>query len=296
MIKALEVPADVNLAAFSRYLNANGLAHRIAEEGVNQVVWVANEQQAVVVNEVFRRFTAGELDLDGGVEFDVAAPRVTSRLSMVMQRYPLTLILIAVNIVLFPVGMNVAEGNLGLLFHKMVFLKMEEVNGQLYFTSLAHTLSSGEVWRIVTPMFIHFSWLHIVFNLLWIWEIGRRIEMINGALLLLVVVFFSSAVSNFTQFFMSGPGLFGGMSGVVFGLLAHSLIWSRMVPTRSMAVPNGIYIFMFAYLAIGFTGAIDLLGMGKLANGAHLGGLIGGLITGAIAGLVARRRQPPPPR
>ena len=91
---------------------------------------------------------------------------------------------------------------------------------------------------------------------------------------------------------MSGPGLFGGMSGVVFGLLGHSLVWSRVVPARNTGLSSGIYIFMLLYLVVGFTGAIDLLGLGSLANGAHLGGLLGGLVTGAIAGFAGRRRTP----
>ena len=138
-------------------------------------------------------------------------------------------------------------------------------------------------------MFIHFSWLHIVFNLLWVWEIGRRIEFVNGSRGLLIAVVVSSLVANITQYLMSGPSLFGGMSGVVFGLLGHSLVWSRLVPSKNMGVSKGIYIFMLAYLAIGFTGVIDILGLGSLANGAHLGGLIGGVITGGLAGLLVRQ-------
>jgi GlpG protein len=45
---------------------------------------------------------------------------------------------------------------------------------------------------------------------------------------------------------------------------------------------------------VGFTGVIDLLGLGSLANGAHLGGLIGGVVTGGLAGLLAQRGQARP--
>jgi GlpG protein len=190
---------------------------------------------------------------------------------------------------LFPLGFGVDQGQYGLLFSKMTFLAMDRLADGLYFTSLSDTFESGEIWRLVTPMFIHFGALHIVFNLLWVWEIGRRIEFVNGALMFVGLVLLSSVTANMTQYLMSGPSLFGGMSGVVFGLLGHSLLWSLINPDRSTGVPKGIYIFMLVYLGIGFTGAIDLLGMGNLANGAHLGGLIAGVVTGATAGLLARR-------
>ena len=148
-------------------------------------------------------------------------------------------------------------------------------------------------------MFIHFSWLHIVFNLLWVWEIGRRIEYVHGSWAFIGVVMFSSLAANVLQYFMSPPSFFGGMSGVVFGLLGHALVWSKALPSigsprQDMGVPNGVYIFMLIYLAIGFTGAIDLLGLGSIANGAHLGGLLGGLLTGGLAVLLHHRRQAPP--
>ena len=100
-------------------------------------------------------------------------------------------------------------------------------------------------------------------------------------------------MANVTQLMMNGPGFFGGMSGVVFGLLGHSLLWSRLVPERTTRVASGVYIFMLIYLALGFTGAIDLLGLGRLANGAHLGGLAGGLVTGGLAGLLTRFQRRP---
>ena len=289
MIKALEIPVDFNLAPYSRFLHGQGLDHRISEEGLNQVLWVNNEAEATFVRLAFDQYRAGDLPL---IEDHASAGSPNVSLRKVFSSFPLTLTLIAINIVLFPVGMGLVEDATGFLFGKMMFLDMQEIDGSLYFVSLAETLGSGEWWRLFTPMFVHFGWLHIVFNLLWVWEIGRRIEFVNGAWWFASAVLLSSIAANVTQYLMSGPGLFGGMSGVGFGLLGHSLVWSRLVPGRSTGVANGIYIFMLVYLVIGFTGAIDLLGLGKLANGAHLGGLLAGLVTGGLAGFLARSRPP----
>jgi GlpG protein len=294
LINALEIPSEIDLSEFARFLQARRVPHRITEEGLNQVIWVPDEQAAQYVQAAFVRFQAGELDT-AGAEVP-ATTGLAQRFVNALWRFPVTLSLILVTILFFPVGMGVSDESLDGLFAAMVFLDIEEVGGSLYFASFVDTYSAGEWWRLFSPMFIHFSWLHIVFNLLWVWEIGRRIELVQSGWMLAGLVAFSSVASNMTQFLMAGPGLFGGMSGVVFGLLGHSLIWSRLVPNRSMGVPNGIYIFMLIYLAIGFTGAVDLLGLGKLANGAHLGGLMAGLATGGLAGLLHRRRIPPGPR
>ena len=126
-----------------------------------------------------------------------------------------------------------------------------------------HTIESGQYWRLLTPMFLHFGLLHIVFNLLWVWEVGRRIELVNGSLLLLLVTLASSLLANFMQYYLYGPSFFGGMSGVVFGFLGYSLVWSRMVPRRTTGLPPGLYIFMLVYLAVGFTGRLTCWDWGR---------------------------------
>ena len=293
MINALEIPSDINLAAFSRFLSSRGVVHRVTEQGINQVVWVSGERERVFVRSAYSQYTSGELELD-------EAPVVLGKIQIIprvlsaVRRFPLTLSLIAINVLLFPVGMGLGDGTIDGLFERLMFLAVEEVNGEQYFTTMSYTVEHGQWWRFITPMFIHFSWLHIVFNLLWVWEIGRKIEFTNSAVVLFVAVIAASLAANVTQYLLSGPSLFGGMSGVVFGLLGHSLIWSRLVPWKDVGLPSGIYIFMLVYLVVGFTGVIDLLGLGSLANGAHLGGLIGGFATGGLAGLLARQRQARP--
>ena len=207
----------------------------------------------------------------------------------VVRQYPLTCVIILTNVVLYPVTSGLDSGDVTGLFQQMTFLEFQERGPYQYFADLTHTIESGQYWRLLTPMFLHFGLLHIVFNLLWVWEVGRRIELVNGSLVLLLVTLVSSLLANFMQYYLYGPSFFGGMSGVVFGFLGYSLVWSRMVPRRTTGLPPGLYIFMLVYLAVGFTGAIDLLGLGSLANGAHLGGLVGGVLIGVVAGGINRQ-------
>src|SRR5207253_2404761 len=78
-------------------------------------------------------------------------------------------------------------------------------------------LKRGQVWRVLTPAFIHFSILHLMFNMFWLLDLGTMIETRRGTLKLLGLVLLSGILGNLGEYFWSGP-FFGGMSGVVYGL------------------------------------------------------------------------------
>ena len=143
-------------------------------------------------------------------------------------------------------------------------------------------LLSNEWWRLVTPMFIHFSPTHLIFNSLWIYILGREIEQLDGKIIFIFLILFTSVSSNYLQYSFSGPSLFGGLSGVVYGLLGYCFVSETFLRINKFSFPPAIYIFMFVWLLIGFTGFLDLLGFGKIANFAHLGGLLSGILSGYI--------------
>lgn len=283
MIPALEIPSDINLRLFSAFLDQAGIHHRITEEGVNQVVWVNHAEERLRVMHFYSQLSSGELVLEDQSGARTGRLSMASRLLANIWRFPLTMMLILINVLLFPLSLGINQGDLAGLFSQLTFLEFQIEAGNIHFTDLAGTLETHQYWRLLTPMFIHFGWMHIVFNLLWVWEIGRRIELLNGSSVLLLVTIVSSLGANLLQYAISGPGLFGGMSGVVFGYLSHCLVWDKLVPGKPMGVRSGIYVFMLVFLVLGFSGVVDLLGVGTLANGAHLGGLLGGVLTGSVA-------------
>ena len=143
-------------------------------------------------------------------------------------------------------------------------------------------LIGNEWWRLMTPMFIHFSPTHLIFNSLWIYILGREIEQLDGKIIFIFLILFTSISSNYLQYSFSGPSLFGGLSGVVYGLLGYCFVSETFLRINKFSFPPAIYIFMFVWLLIGFTGFLDLLGFGKIANFAHLGGLLSGILSGYI--------------
>lgn len=159
----------------------------------------------------------------------------------------------------------------------------------IYLTYLDATLDSGQWWRLITPMLIHFGWLHLAMNSLWYWELGRRIEFRQGAIGLLGLTLLFGLASNFAQYWWAGPSLFGGLSGVLYGLLGHCWIYQRLAPNAVYRLPPGVLVMMLIWLVVCMTGIFETLGIGAIANAAHVGGLLIGCLTGLLGGMLARR-------
>ena len=199
--------------------------------------------------------------------------------------------LVALAVALYPASFGALDNDLSWLLRQMTFVPVDLVGNQYQVLDLADMAARGEWWRLVSPMFIHFGAPHLVFNLLWLWVVGQRIEAASGRLWLGLAVLASSLAANFGQYWLTGPGLYGGLSGVVFGLFGHAFAFSRLNPQQDLGLPLALYGFMLGFLALGFTGLIDYFIPGAIANGAHLGGLLAGLATGALAGFWHRRAK-----
>ncbi len=141
----------------------------------------------------------------------------------------------------------------------------------------------GQVWRLLTPILVHFGLLHIVFNMLWLWELGGALENRQGYGYLGSMVVVLGGFSNLAQYLYQGPK-FGGMSGVVFGLLGYFWMQGRYNPRFGMALHKHIVIMMLGWFAVCWLGLV-----GNIANMAHTVGLLLGSAWGYAA---ARFRVP----
>ncbi|MGC4014519.1 MAG: rhomboid family intramembrane serine protease [Luteolibacter sp.] len=153
-------------------------------------------------------------------------------------------------------------------------------------------IKKGEVWRLITPIFLHFGPVHILFNMMWLWRFGMLLEVRFRSLRFLGLVLAVAAISNLGQGLWAGPA-FGGMSGVNYGLFGFILLRSKYHPNPGFALDGQTVFLMLVWLVACFTGAV-----GPIANGAHLVGFLSGAALGfgnAMLGggwsLMKRRRE-----
>jgi GlpG protein len=138
------------------------------------------------------------------------------------------------------------------------------------------SLKSFEVWRLVTPIFLHFGWLHIIFNCMWIKDLGSYWESELGAKHYMSFILVLSIASNLCQYIAVGPK-FGGLSGVVYGLFGIS--WGRILSgdKDALVLPKRDIYLMVGWYFLCLSGAI-----GNIANVAHGVGLGAGLFLSLI--------------
>lgn len=277
MTTALSVDVEEDLLPLTALLRQRGVAHRIYEEDGMQVLQVpGGEQQAQQVAALYRAWRAGEVKIELS-NAPGAAPRVQSGQ---WRSAPVTLLLILLSIAGF---LLVYLGAPLTVISEFTFTPFTVQRDQLLFGDMG-----AQYWRLLTPAFLHFGWLHIVFNSLWLWELGSRVERVMGSFNMILLFAVIALVSNSSQYIFGGPGLFGGMSGVVYGLLGFCWIAPLLQPAWVLQPAPAIMLFMVGWLVVCMVGLVEVLGFGAIANAAHLGGLLCGTLLGALFGGLSR--------
>jgi GlpG protein len=146
-------------------------------------------------------------------------------------------------------------------------------------------LGRGQVWRLVTPVFIHGGGLHLLFNLFWLRDLGSMIETHRGTLVLLLLALAGALVGNFAQYYWIGPD-FVGMSGVVYGLFGYVWMKSRYQPHQGLVIGQQTVQIMLIWLVV----CMVIPGL-NVANAAHVGGLAAGTAAGYAPTLRRRLRR-----
>ncbi len=140
-------------------------------------------------------------------------------------------------------------------------------------------IAQGEVWRLLTAVFIHISLLHYGFNAYALYNLGREVEAFSGPLRLALLFFFSGlSGSVFSLIFNRLPAV--GASGAIFGLIGALGVFlyrhRRLFGERGRRGLQQVIFIALINFVLGLQGSID--------NWGHLGGLVGGLALSAVIG------------
>lgn len=147
-------------------------------------------------------------------------------------------------------------------------------------------IKQGQFWRLFTPMFIHFGFLHILFNMLWLHSLGGQFEDKLGTFRFGIFVLTAAVVAQVVQQMMpatmqgsSALTLTGGMSGVNFAL--GGFLWMKTLyePQSGFSLSP---VAMFTLILVLIVGIFDGGNSVSMANWAHGAGFVFGLLCGYL--------------
>jgi GlpG protein len=270
---------EASAKAFAGYLASMNVRNLVEPDAEGWAVWIHSEDQiesgqqalaAYVQNPADKKYevasqAAEEMERQRRREEAKAAKRIHDR-DRIWARSglaPLTLSLIGVSVaVMLAVGLNPTRDDvrwLSIQYGGMEFLA---------------EVRAGQVWRLITPIFIHYGFLHLFFNMLWLSDLGAMIEKRQGMAKLALLVVILGIASNLGQYWMAGPW-FGGMSGVIYGMLGYIWLRGHCDPASGLALTPTTVWMMLAWYFLCLFGLL-----GNVANYAHTFGLLIGVLWG----------------
>lgn len=197
------------------------------------------------------------------------------------QSIPITIGIIAISVICsFTTNFGEARNRTQLqqtVYQKLSFVDVTEflVAGDPY-----ASLRKGEVWRLVTPMFMHVNPLHLLFNMIWVFMLGSLLERLHGSLFFLILTLGTQIAGMALQVGTTGMDFLPeplqgspfaiGASGAVYGLFGFIWIRPFAKPEYPVRLSSSNVVIMIGWLFLCMT-------MGSVANGAHIGGLLAGM-------------------
>ena len=197
---------------------------------------------------------------------------------------PLTMTLLAISIVVSLLTNFMRPAKDYKLGHTMID-KLSFVSPLAYENSghdPAASLRRGEVWRAVTPVFLHGSPIHLAMNMFVLVMLGRITERLVGtpryALMILLLAALPMLLACLMPRSLDGSPFTVGISGVVYGLAAYLWIVSMQRPELGFRIPTSMIALLLIVIALGFSGMIP-----QLSNWGHLGGFVVGLALAMVS-------------
>ena len=292
---------EVDASRFVDFLKTLQISAQAEEDGDQWLIWVKDENHLEPARNELKEFQANPNDqqyLEASQRAgEIRAAEIKKRMEVkknfrnvrgswtgpLSKRAPATFYLIIACIAVAVLGGCFPGPTWAKRLLKFADIYDPQINSAFY------NIMQGQIWRLVTPIFLHAPWtggigsvLHIVFNLYWLRFLGSQIEAKIGWQRFLVIVLVSAVVSNVAQVLATGPNVVG-ISGVVYALFGYILVRKR----DGYQLDQFIVILLFVFLVLDFTGS----GMfANVAAWAHAGGLATGAFIGYLPTLLGNSR------
>jgi GlpG protein len=288
---------EISARAFADYLYVQGIENQLEhDKNDGWGIWISDEDKITRASDLLTAFRQNPTDPKYAKEGKGAAElraqelkdqesyqkklRNRRHLFRPLTPYgfgPLTFVLIAISVVVFFLS-GFAENleAIKILFISNYFPETRSLS----WDAIPQEIRHGEFWRLITPIFIHMGPLHILFNMLWLRDLGSMVESRQSSVHLLLLTLVIAVCSNLGQYFMSGQPIFGGMSGVVYGLLGYVWIRGKFDPASGLYLHPYNVIMMLVWFF-----ACLLHFIPHVANMAHAVGLVIGMTWGYLSSL-----------
>ncbi len=202
----------------------------------------------------------------------MSSPRLPliEQLEQRVARVPVTLILLAANILVFGAMLAFGAG----LWHTSNSVQLA------WGANFGPATKDGEWWRLGSALFLHFGIVHLAMNMISLWDGGRLVERMYGPGRFVLIYFCSGLGGNLLSLIAQGDrAVSGGASGAIFGVYGALMVF--LWRERRQLNPAE---FKWLFWAIVFFSAVTI-GLGLqvtgIDNAAHIGGLLAGILTGA---------------
>lgn len=145
-------------------------------------------------------------------------------------------------------------------------------------------IGDGEWWRVFTPIVLHATFYHLLFNMWALWILGPQIERGVGSWAFVTAYLASAGMGGAFVFLLNDPRTVAvGASGAIFGLFG---IWFNFALRRRDTIQGRMLLRQIVFLLL-LNAALPLI-ITNIAWQAHLGGLIAGFVIGELWSRVRR--------
>lgn len=268
--RVITLPGRSDFSSLNQWLAEHQVKHRFTLEGDSQILWVLDPELVEPAREAASQWMKSGAGVDGTIG---VARHLKPSIELNQPFAPITLICLFFSFV----GFALVELN----WNYSLFLYYDRVPAFSDISDQWYNLRQGEYWRVLSPIFLHYGAVHIIFNALWLWFLGTRVESVFGPIVLAVLVLITGVISNTAQAMVSFPIPFGGMSGVVYALFAYVWLVGVVSKIPAFQLPPALFPLMVAFMLISWFGAFDWLAGGEVADTAHTVGFVSGLLCGA---------------